>query len=621
MKIHSFDIFDTCLIRACGRPSVIFDLMAKTILGTHAETAALIDFALIRREGEKKARAKLMKSDCEEVSIYDIYDQCDFSPFTDMPKESIISVELVTEDENISPVYHVQKAIEKIHLQGENVLFISDMYLPEEFVLSLLVKHHLWNAGDCLYLSSSIKKTKRTGNLYRYIHHKLKLKYNQWEHCGDNIVSDIKIPRQLGINVIHVDTSYSYYERQMKSLSFSNFDNNVEILTGISRAVRLMNMKSARVSFAADFIAPLYVPFVHWILSDAKRRGIHRVFFLSRDGYILYFIAQCFKDLFPEIETRYLYVSRNSLYLPGLSDISIESIKNMFWNIDSVSVEAILNRLQMDGFNYNIQKLKDKSADIVIRDFFSNPDFVSSLKLKKEEQERLCMLYFKEQRLTDGQSAIVDLAGTRKCHVAINNILKKMKCPPVYGYYMEVTPERIKGNGYTALYYIDRYEEQRHLNPLIPQDLFEQYYSISDHDRTVSYKIVDDKVQPVFDKAKTTQINREIFDVNKEVCIHFAMFYRNIVTSSRPDYLCNLALKVYQDFYKSPQKFYLTAIEGVRFSDSKVNSEVFLKKEPILRIISRRKGTQWFYAKFIYNIFFSDFFTKIFRARNLIHSI
>ena len=42
--IYSFDLFDTCFIRACGAPRNVFDLLAYRVLGANSDESARTDF-------------------------------------------------------------------------------------------------------------------------------------------------------------------------------------------------------------------------------------------------------------------------------------------------------------------------------------------------------------------------------------------------------------------------------------------------------------------------------------------------------------------------------------------------------------------------------------------------
>lgn len=53
--IYSFDLFDTCFIRACGAPRNVFDLLAYRVLGANSDESARADFALERVKGEQES--------------------------------------------------------------------------------------------------------------------------------------------------------------------------------------------------------------------------------------------------------------------------------------------------------------------------------------------------------------------------------------------------------------------------------------------------------------------------------------------------------------------------------------------------------------------------------------
>ena len=50
-----------------------------------------------------------------------------------------------------------QKEIDELHKAGNHIIFISDMYLPYDFIKNLLVKNGLFNEGDRLYISCNKK--------------------------------------------------------------------------------------------------------------------------------------------------------------------------------------------------------------------------------------------------------------------------------------------------------------------------------------------------------------------------------------------------------------------------------------------------------------------------------
>ena len=117
------------------------------------------------------------------------------------------------EREQLCSVRSIWERINYLHDRGENIYYISDMYLPASFLKDLLVTHGFWKEGDRLYVSSTYGVTKRSGNLYKLIADENQLTFSRWYHCGDNRHSDYKMPQQWGIRVElikHKSVSYTH---------------------------------------------------------------------------------------------------------------------------------------------------------------------------------------------------------------------------------------------------------------------------------------------------------------------------------------------------------------------------------------------------------------------------
>ena len=96
-RIYSFDVFDTCIARTCGKPENIFRLLAEEVVRDRDESL-LRAFVMERKSAEKKAMLSLQK---EAVTLDEIYDVLDLLPFTDMPKEQIKRLEISLEQHNM----------------------------------------------------------------------------------------------------------------------------------------------------------------------------------------------------------------------------------------------------------------------------------------------------------------------------------------------------------------------------------------------------------------------------------------------------------------------------------------------------------------------------------------
>ena len=306
MKVASFDIFDTCLIRKCGDARNVFYILAKHAFVQPVSSSITRAFVSARIEAE-------VRSHSDNQKLVDIYKALQFEHPDLLPKSKLIEIEQNIEREMLCPVSGMVNLISTLRSEGNKILFISDMYLDAYFLLPILRISGLWKEGDGLYVSCEIGATKSSGKLYEYIRQKENISYKNWQHYGDNALSDVQVPRRLGIRahlVSHMHTPYQKVMRKQPSLSCQWGC----MLAGISRSIGFQSMRSAHKDFVLDIIAPLFVTFVYRVMNNAQKKGINNLYFCARDAYPLYRIACKIQPLFSDIAVSYLYISRTSLY-------------------------------------------------------------------------------------------------------------------------------------------------------------------------------------------------------------------------------------------------------------------------------------------------------------------
>lgn len=306
MMIYSFDIFDTCLVRKCGAPKNVFELLSMRVFRGDVSSEVRRTFVASRIEAEAKSWS-------EKQSLDDIYDALQFKHPQLLPKECLKTLEMKIEQDMLVPVCEISSLLNSIHEKNEQVLFISDMYLPSNFLQSILEQNGLWRDGDRLYVSCECGATKASGRLFQKIQKEEHAEYKKWNHYGDNRHSDYVMPRRLGIKAHLVNHTYTPYQHKMNLLSDLCFQ-YCSILGGMSRCIALQTSRHPHKDFFIDIIAPLFTSFVFRVLKDAANRGIDSLYFCSRDAYPLYRIAMQLKYLFPCLSVHYLYISRKSLY-------------------------------------------------------------------------------------------------------------------------------------------------------------------------------------------------------------------------------------------------------------------------------------------------------------------
>lgn len=612
IKYYSYDIFDTCLIRTCGRSNVVFDVLAKEILGDDADFNLLADFAYERKEGEKRARQKLCNRECEEVSFNQIYQECDFSPYTNIPNSVIKEKELNLEKKILRPVKSIKDDVLAHRKCGAQIIFISDMYLGSNVLKELLSEFGFYDEKDKLFVSCEAKVTKNTGNLYRYVAKEMNIvNFKEWQHIGDNFQTDVVVPQKIGIRAKFITQDYTYYERNLACLDFSCQNFEALKIASISRSILCEYGMTPRNAFAADFIAPMYVPFVEHVLAKAIEKGIKKLFFLARDGFILYKIAQILGTNYPSISLRYLHVSRDSLYLPGLPEnYSVESVNFFFRNIGEFRVEDILHRLHMSDYDCSKIPLSGKSGKDILKILFDDENFRLKFEEKRLQQKKLCYSYLEQEGLTEAKSAIVDLTGTRRCHSAINRIIGREH--EVFGFYFLVHISRDVGTNYYSMNYEERMNDNLINCNTSPQMLLENYFSITGQNRTCSYKQKDNLVVPEFEEDATScAYRKEIYNINEKICLDFAKKYMIIANRKMSKNQSEFGIAAYSRFLFAPDLYYIKAFEGLRLSETKNISMAVLKKKAKF---FEYEGSLWRVNK-VYNSCVPQLMTFLFRIK------
>jgi predicted HAD superfamily hydrolase len=534
---------------------------------------------------EREARRVCINENNEEIIINDIYDFCDFSSITNTNKTIIMQTELDIEEEVLLPVEKIRKEIDQYVKLGIPVIYLSDMYLSKDFIEKTLIKKGFY-VNHNIFVSSEIKKTKSTGHLYNHIEKELHFEKRYWLHSGDNTIVDYKIPRHLGIKAKLVNNSYNLYEMIGKRFLTNGTNSLSGYVFDLSRAIRLSLQDTPTTLFASTFVAPMFVSFVYEIMCESKKRGINHLFFVARDGYILYQIAKEMENHFPTIKLSYLYASRQALYMAGLMDISPEHIKIAMPHLEQKNIEGILYELHLPSFDYSHLSISDKNGMQIIDILFSDKPFVKAFTQKYKEQNNYIIKYFEQEGLSNGNCAIVDVVGSRRCQAAINNILARNNYPKVFAYYFEVTWCRITN---FEPYLSANYQEIVINSPFYnraSQPLYEQFFAITNQKRTVEYQYCGDKIVPVFENDFISEkYKQEVYETNRDVCLNYAKHYIGECHNKMPIAAIQAAQKAFAVFCHIPRKEFLKALESFRCTGSGEANEILLNKKSLIYVI------------------------------------
>ena len=570
-ELYSYDIFDTIVTRKVATPQGIFSVIQK-ILNDNTSYADIPqnlkdNYYEIRVSAERKAYSNTRNKNHEEITIYDIYDVIG-SEYSLSPTQltRIIDLEFSTE---ISYSEGIQDNINKIIdlvSNGCRVILISDMYLPLSIIKKILEKQNTILLTLPIYLSSEVKLRKSTGNLYEFIANKESVAYSSWKHIGDNMKSDVTIPRKLGIQTEHFNgPSLLPHEKYILKRGKKNLASQTFI--GTSRIIRYNNKLDTMASFGVSYGSIILYPYVSWVLLDAIGRGINNLYFIARDGYILKEIADVLirEHQYP-ISSHYIYGSRKTWKIPSLNDDFKKYVSD---NSSSLKDIASFFRMDYECFStyisdieyYKKDCLSRSEIDDVFRQLESNEMFADELNLVSQDVSNKCQLYCMQEIDFDKESfAFVDLHGTGKSMLELSEVLRGFYSSPLKIYYQ------------TGIYNLNH----TLVHPIIwineKMDAITELFCRALHGQTIDYTLsLDGKMTPVLSSGEVYGI----VECGYESYINGVLYH----CSSYSHDLSDISLKISdddfqqlfligRDFLKNPDSGTMEILSEIPFSNT-----------------------------------------------------
>lgn len=496
MRLASFDIFDTTLIRKCGKPGNIFYILAHKLYPS--DKAKREDFLLWRKGAESDARRS---NPGKDVTIEDIYCSDELKGFGEYTSAQLIEAEKSIEAENLIANPAIRDFICKKRTQGYTICFISDMYMPSDFLKKVLEKEGCINHDEQVYVSCEYNARKSNGALYKKL--KEQLQPQEWEHFGDHPVSDYKMAKRHGIKATKVNTDFTIAEKRTILPHNNRHHYESSILTGLSRAARIHLGNDAYTTIAADFVAPAYIPYAHFVIEKAKEEGIKTLYFLSRDSYILQQIAEQLPH--DGIELRYLFVSRKALLLPYLINATAEkflaiqdkrtirgkSVKELTASLGTTTDEL----KEKFGITFEFEKITTKEQEKIFLNaiFGSESKYLPTLNERAKEKRAPLNGYFTQEKVFDNSTtAMVDVGWLGTTRLMINSILKEEGYPETTFFYYGVRGDVMHSRYGSYVTFHSPATSDTELTFVI-----EDYFSASPYKSTDGYSKENDKYNPI----------------------------------------------------------------------------------------------------------------------------
>lgn len=539
----SFDIFDTLLLRPLWNPSDVFVIMQKQF---ERICPNLIDcqFVELRQMAENKAREeiRLKYVGAEDCTLSEIYEKF-FELFgvSRSASDELKQIEIETETRLLYPRSCARDIFDFAKACGKRVILVSDMYLEKKDIEDILEKNG-YTGYEKLYLSSDIRLTKNSGNLFTYVINDMQLAPTKIYHIGDNWNADICISRNKNMSSGFLpktkDRFTNHFEYETNSCA------NIASLAGCylaewdrledNLAYRSMQAIIANKYFdnpfkrwvkQSDFSCDPYfvgyytvgmhlIAIAYWLVKLAHKKGTNEIVFLARDGYMPLKACETLKAYFKaeNIKLKYVACSRLAV-LSWMIDNSDEliSLPVSRFSHSPMSLCKLLNGIMCSFDDDNLEDQMKKSNIIADKRFASDDEYVSFLKWFSEnlfseeimaENRELSQEYYRNEI---GNGCIVfDMGYSGKIPYALNKCLGyNVNFAYLYADNKAYQYERKGGFDILSMY------------DMVPPncDLIREYILSEPVNSCVGFRRQEGRAIPVYSNADREFVN--LFSINK----------------------------------------------------------------------------------------------------------
>jgi HAD superfamily hydrolase (TIGR01549 family) len=434
-EIISLDIFDTIILRPYLKPADMF---------VHIEQILNIkNFSKNRIEAEKKARANSVEG---EITLNDIYANISNAYKDAFQFELDFEKQICQKNEEMHMAY--LHALEK----GKKIIFVSDMYLPQSVLEEILI-----NTGfkkyEFLFISSTFKKKKATGELFDVVLEKLNVKPEKILHIGDNKRNDVDMPLSRGINTFYYpkvidrflqeNSNLKILISEKKSIRFKKDYLSLSIILGLNSIIWIENQKDNYwKKLGSLYAGPFLYFFTKWIYDSAKTNGINNIAFAARDGFNLIKIFHLL-DSKKELNSQYVYLPR---YVSESANIKSLDDLEFFFNELGKTYDGLLNFIQDFSLENRSIRLKWEKFNVIYKEYSYNDlkSFIISNQLlfiqTSQKKRNIVYEYFESLKLLDSNLMIVDSSCTHARPQKLLNVLISERAlgTRLFGYYYQV---------------------------------------------------------------------------------------------------------------------------------------------------------------------------------------
>ncbi len=559
--LYTFDLFDTVFSRKVLDPIGIFYYVKEKMEKSQLEFPKFLleNYPKKRQEAEANVREWYIKtlalrdSERREITFREIFDRmAEIHELNEEQIQALMNWEVEAELENVIPISDRIAYIEELLENGEDVIFISDMYLPLDVIKQMLEKAAPSLTEVPLFLSSEYGVQKTTKKLFLEVYKSFgEYPYKQWIHHGDSELADGARPKSLAIKTnVHAIPKFNEYEEEFVE-KIGTYDSY--LLAAKMARFRFEN-SSIKDYYSYAYVSTYFVPYISWVLKDALRKGIECLYFISRDGYHLKRIADKMIEMKGlSIKTKYIYGSRRAWRVPSFVEEIEDEFFSAFGNMTEVkNFNNLLKSLHITEEDFeqifpdmlylrDLEEIDDQNMRSFRQTCANSAKYREKLLERAAEERQIVLDYHRQEIDFNEKYAFVEYWGrgyTQECHKRIMQCAAEDKVDVPYYYARSIygtEGESIRYNyttDHTSLIFVEA------LFANIPYKSIEYYQYME-----------DGSVQPVIENI---ECDKKLFRAMERCLVRFVEDFCNLELND-PEYLEQQLFEFGMNYYKENQ--------------------------------------------------------------------
>jgi HAD superfamily hydrolase (TIGR01549 family) len=540
----TFDIFDTLIKRPTEVPADAYKFLERRALEVTRGIAE--DFARVRVNAEVGTRESSTQG---EITLSEIYAsiQSYYGLSAEVTHE-LMQAEIEMEIRLIQPRAFGKKCWEIAISSGKPVYLISDMYLSADVIERMLLKAG-YQGYKKLFLSSDYLVRKKEGGLFDISLQEINRPASEVLHIGDNEVADIEQAQARGMKTFRLLRAIDrmrgndHYKLIYPPRSGTG-ERARSAIAGLT-AHELFDAPAGEFEKNSHFhgnphhmgyagLGPLLTGFMLWLGWQAKRDGIKRLYFLSREGWILkqVYDAIHINDT-GAIPSICLYASRRATRVANLrSQGDVLALSGAPFRAKVAVGELLQNRFGLtegdvepaawkaSGYSGWSDKLE---SDMPGRVKFSGLcGRIAEQILQSAASERDSYLDYLDRAGLSSESnpAIVDIGWKGNMQGSLGDLLGR----PIHGYYYATLQgaEVWKEKGHKLWAYMGDLLSQDHPSVVVSHRHLAEYLTCHVERTLIRIERSGDELRPVFQSEESQSVRRHLIEEVHQGCTQFA---------------------------------------------------------------------------------------------------